>query len=52
MGSEHLAILLLPLEVGFAGLVEVEIREVSKEWVALLRAGDIRDGNAFVAAVE
>jgi len=41
MNFEHLPIFLSPLGVGLAGLFEVEIREVSKEWVTLLRAGDI-----------
>jgi hypothetical protein len=41
MDFEHLAVFLLPLEVGLAGLFEVEIREVSEERVTLLWAGDI-----------
>jgi len=41
MNFEHLPISLSPLEVGLAGLFEVEIREVAKERVTLLRAGDI-----------
>jgi len=41
MNFEHLPIFLSPLEVGLAGLSELEICEVSKEWVTLLRAGDI-----------
>jgi len=38
---EHLSILLLPFEVRFAGLSEVEICEVSEKRVALLWARDI-----------
>jgi hypothetical protein len=41
MNFEHLAVFLLPLEIGLAGLFEVEIREVSEEQVTLLWAGDI-----------
>ena len=41
MNFEHLSIFLLPLEVRFASFFEVEIRKVSKEWVALLRTGNI-----------
>jgi hypothetical protein len=41
MNFEYLAVLLLPLEVRFANLFEVEICEVSEERVALLRAWDM-----------
>ena len=38
---EHLPILLLPSDVGFPGLLEVDFREVSEEWVALPRTLNI-----------
>ena len=41
MNFEHLSVLLLPLELRFASLFEVQICEVSEKRVALLRARDI-----------
>ena len=52
MNFEYLAVLLLPLEIWFAGLFEEKICEVSEEWVAFPRAWDIRDGDMSVSAVE
>lgn len=41
MKFKSMSVLLLPLVLGFAGLVKVEICEVSKERIALLRAREI-----------
>ena len=41
MNLEYLPVLLLPLEVRLTNFLEVEICEVSEEWVTLLRTRDI-----------
>ena len=52
MDFERLPILLLPLEVWFPGLFEEDICEVPEEWITLLWAWDVRDGDTSVSAVE
>ena len=52
VNSEHLPVFLLPFEVGFAGLFEVKIREVSEERITFLWARDTRNRNPFASTVE
>lgn len=49
---EHLPKLLLPSDVGFSSLLEVDFREVSEEYVALPRTWDIRNGDTLVLTVK